>query len=189
MYATAKTGTVGLKALRAMPGKRKSARSGARLGARAAKRNAYLQALIHNEQVHDRLRQGFHSVRALSDRASRRRGRSSSFLEDRRAWRELRRAVVSFRQAAATVRGAKARRRRRLGAGAVVPVVVLGGAAAVAFNKGLREKLLGRAKGSENEQGPASHGTREAASGETGQSATVEPSAPADNAPPTTTEE
>lgn len=137
-----------LKAARAMPGKRSAVRGGAKLGARAAKRNAYLQEVLHNERLHGRVRTGLGSARAAYARVSRRGKGASDLFSDRKARRHLGRALAAFQEAAATVRGAKVRRRRRIFVRAVVPVVAIGGAGAVALNEGLRQKVTGLFSGS-----------------------------------------
>jgi hypothetical protein len=148
-------GRVGLKAAKAIPGKRRSVARGVRLGAGAAKRNAYVQALLHNERVHERLGQGLRSARIAYLRATRRGDAAEALLDDRRSRRELRRAIASFREAAATVRGAKARRRRAAAVRALVPVAVLGAAAALAANAKVRDKVLARVGGSGGADGTA----------------------------------
>ena len=145
-----------LKAARTMPGKRAAVRGGANLGARAAKRNAYLQEVLHNERVHGRVRTGLGSARAACARVSRRGRGASDLFSDRKARRELRRALTAFQEAAATVRGAKVRRRRRIVVRAVLPVVAIGGAGAVALNEGLRQKVTGLVSGSSTDGGSAS---------------------------------
>lgn len=185
MAVKGKAGKGGLKAVRAMPGKRASARGGAKAGARAARRNAYIEALIHNQQVHDRLQSGVGSIRAVYGRVLHRREGPHAVVYDRKSWRELRRAIVSFREAAATARRSKARKRRRIGARTVAVVVLVGGAGALALNKRLRQKLLRLVGRSANE----SESAREDASATSEADATEEPAAPDDNAPPTASED
>ncbi len=164
-----------------MPGKRSAPRGGAKLGARAVKRNAYLQAVLHNPRVHERVRTGIGSARAAYGRLSRRGKGADDLFADRKARRSLGQALVSFQKAAALVRGAKVRRRRRIGLRAVVPVIAIGGAGAVVLNEGLRQKVIGLVTGSSNGSGPAAGGS----STTSGSGGTVEPAAPVENAPPT----
>jgi hypothetical protein len=153
--AKRRVGRVGLKAARATPGKRRSAVRGVRLGAGTAKRNAHVQALLHNERVRERLGQGLKSARIAYLRATRRGDAAEALLEDRRSRRELRRAIASFGEAAATVREAKARRQRRAAVRVLVPVAVLGAAGALAANAAVREKVLARVSGSKGADGAA----------------------------------
>lgn len=185
MAAKQKAAKGGLKAARALPGKGAAGRRGAKLGARAAKRNAYVQAVLHNDRVHERVRTGIHSARAAYGRVSRRGKGAADLFMDRRARRDLGRGLVAFQEAAAVIRGAKRRRRRRISVRAVVPVIAIGGAGAVVLNEGLRQKLVGLVSGSSNGSGPAAGG----GSTTSGSGGTVEPAAPVENAPPTVRED
>ncbi|MBA3371575.1 MAG: hypothetical protein H0T96_09030 [Thermoleophilaceae bacterium] len=175
----------GLKAARAMPGKRAAGRRGVKLGARAAKRNAYLQAVLHNERVHERVRTGVGSARAAYGRVSRRGKGADDLVADRRARRDFGRALVAFQEAVAAIRGAKVRRRRRIGVRAILPVMAIGGAGAVVLNEGLRQRVIGLVSGSSNGSGPAAGGS----STTSGSGGAVEPSAAVENAPPTVRED
>lgn len=185
MAAKQKAAKGGWKAARAMPGKRATARQGAKLGARAVKRNPYLQTVLHNERVHERVRTGIGSSRAAFDRVSRRGRGAESLFADRKARRNLGQALVAFREAAVVVRGAKLRRRRRIGVRAIVPVVAISGVGAVVLNEGLRQRVIGLVSGSSNGSGPQAGGS----STTSGQGGTVEPAAPVENAPPTVRED
>lgn len=149
MAAKRKAAKGSLKAAKAMPGKRSAARGGAKLGARAAKRNASLQEVLHNDRVHECVRTGFRSARAAYGRVSRRGKGASDLLDDPKARRDLRRALVAFQEAAGAISGAKVRRRRRI----VVPLVAIGGAGALALNEELRQKVIGLVSGSSNASG------------------------------------
>lgn len=173
-----------MKAARAMPGKRSTARGGAKLGARAAKRNAYLQTVLHDDRVHERVRTGIGSARAAYGRVSRRGKGAEDLLADRKARRNLGQALVAFQEAAAVIRGAKVRQRRKIGTRVVLPVAVAGGVA-VTLNEGLRQRLLGLVSGSSNGSGPQADSS--APLSPSGRAA--EPSAPVENAPPTVRED
>ncbi len=174
----------GLKAAKAMPGKRSAVRGAAKLGARAAKRNAYLQAVLHDERFHERVRTGIGSARAAYGRVSRRGKGAEDLFADRKARRDLGRALVAFQEAAAAVRGAKVRRRRRIGVRVIVPVVAIGGAGAVALNEDLRQKVIGLVSGPSNGSAPAAGGSATTS----GSGGAVERAAPAENAAPTVRE-
>lgn len=128
MAAKTKAGRTAVKLGRATPGKRRTARGGLRFGARRVKRNPYLRSIARNEKVQDRLREGFASTRAVYSRTARRGKGADAVLDDRRTRREAQRAIAAFREAGATVRAAKARRRRRVGARVALPLLALGGA-------------------------------------------------------------
>lgn len=159
MDARRKTAKGGLKAARKMGRKRSTARRAGKQGAEATKRNAYLQAILHNERVHERVRTGIGLARASYGHVSRRGKRADALLTDRRARRDLGRALVAFQEAAVVIRAAKRRRRRRTGARAVMPVVALGGAIAVALNEDLRQKVMGLVSGSSDGSEPRAGGS------------------------------
>ena len=186
MAAKRKAGKGAFKAARALPGKRRSAARGARIGVRAAKRNAYVQALLHDERVRDRLNQGLRSARIVYLRAKRRPDAAEALLEDRRTRRELRRAIRSFREAAAAYRAAKARRRRRTAVTVLLPAVVIGGAGVLAANKGIRQKLVSRGSGSGTGHDA---GAGDAGAVATAPGATIEPPTSAGNGPPFQTQQ
>ncbi len=190
MAARRKVAKGSSKAARAVPGKRSAGRRGAKLGARAAKRNAYLQALIHNERVHERVRTGVGSARAAYRRVSRRGKGADDLLADRKARHQLGRAIVAFKEAADAVRGAKARRRRRIGARAVVPVVAVGGAGALLVSESLREKLVGLVSSSTNGSQPEGGGSGASDATPSAADTAVEPAPPpVENPPPTVGED
>lgn len=184
MAAKGKGAKAGMKMTKAMPGKRSGVRLGAKAGARTAKRNPYLQELIQNERVRERLRTGVSSTRAAYARISRR-GKGA---EDRKFRRELTRAIASFQEAAATVRGAKKKRRRRIGAQTLVPVLAVGGVGALAANKGLRQKVVGLASGSSNTSHAPGGSAYEGDSAAAAQSSPAESTAPGESNPPTASE-
>jgi len=154
MDARRKTAKGGLKAARKMGRKRSTARRAGKQGAEATKRNAYLQAILHNERVHERVRTGSGLARAAYGRVSRRGKGVDALVADRRARRDLGRALVAFQEAAVIARAGKRRSRRRTGVRTVLPVVALGGAVAVAVNEDLRRKVMGLVSGSSGGSGP-----------------------------------
>ncbi len=136
-----------LKAARAMPGKRSAARGGVKLGAQAA-RNAYLLEALQNKRVQNRIQTGIGSARSAYRRVSRRGKGPTDLITDPKARRDLGRSLAAFQEAAATIRGARVRRRRRIGVRVVAPLLAIGGAGAVIGNPGLRQKALGLVSGS-----------------------------------------
>ncbi|MDP9384752.1 MAG: hypothetical protein M3P50_05910 [Actinomycetota bacterium] len=139
----------GASVAKAMPAKRRLVTKGVKSRAGVATSNAYVQALLHNKKVHSRLGQGLTSARVVYLRGTRRGDSADALLDDRKSRRELRRMIASLREAAATVRGAKARKQRGAAVRAAAPiVVVVGGAGALAANAGVREKVIGMVSGS-----------------------------------------
>jgi len=136
-------GKGGVKAARVMPGKRLAARGGVKLGARAAKRNAYLLEVLQNDRVRERVQTGIASARSAYGRVSRRGKGPSDLFTDPKARRDLRRSLAAFQEAAAATRGAKLRRRRRIGVRAGAAVAVVGLAGAIVLYERLRTKVVG----------------------------------------------
>ena len=158
MAARRKIAKGSLKAPKSLPRKRSTALRAGKLGARAAKRKAYLQAILHDDRVHERVRTGIGLTRAAYDRVSRRGKGAEALFADRRARRDLGRALVAFQEAAVVVRAGRLRRRRRLGVRTVVGVSVIGGAVAVVVNEDLRQRVVELVSGSSNGSEPAADG-------------------------------
>ncbi len=150
MAAKGKAAKGGLKAARAMPAKGSVARGGVKLGAQAAKRNPYLLEVLQNRRVQERIQTGIGAARSAYRRVSRRGKGPTDLITDPKARRDLGRSLAAFQEAAAILRGAKVRRRRRIGARVVLPLVAIGGAGAVVLNPGLRQKVTGLVSGSSN---------------------------------------
>lgn len=148
MGAKVKTAKVSMKAARAMPGKRTAARGGAKLGARAAKRNAYLLEVLQNHRLQERIRTGIGSARSAYRRVSRRGRGTTDLITDPKARRDIGRSVAAFQEAAAILRGARVRRRRRIRARVILALVAIGGAGAVVLKPDLRQKVTGLLSGS-----------------------------------------
>lgn len=184
MAARRKTAKGGVKAAREIATKRSTPRRAGKRRAEATKRNAYLQAILHNDRVHERVQTGIGLARAAYGRVSRRGKGADALFGDRRARRDLGRALVAFQEAAAIARAAKLRRRRRVGVRTVLPVVALGGAVAVVVNEELREKVIGLVSGSSEDSGPGAGGSPTTSDS----GGAVERGTTAENAPPTVQE-
>ncbi len=172
----ARGGKVSLKGGRAMPAKRRTAKAGAKAGGRAAKSNVYVQALMHDDTLHDQLEEAYRSLLKAYERISRQDDVADALLDDRRTRRHLRSAATSLREAADRLRHARGRRRQKRGGTTILLVGVAGGVTALAVSEDLRARLIGLFSGSEG-------GFQQGTQGSNG----VVPSAPAENAPPTTT--
>jgi hypothetical protein len=169
MGAKAKAMKGGLQAARATPGKRSSAKGAAKLGGRSAKvgartarRSPSLQALLHDERVHDRLWSGLGALEAVYRRVSRRGNGAEALVDDRKTRRELKRAIVSFKEARNRVRKAKVKKRRRVAAGPLIAVGAVVALAALAISEKLRQKafslLFGNERATERrDAGPATN--------------------------------
>jgi hypothetical protein len=118
--------------------------------ARAARSNQYLQRLIEDEGLRSNLMSAYGSARSAYARMSNGKPAGRALLEDRKLQRELGDAVTALRDASFQLREPPRRRRRR-GIRRLLLVGVVGGALALAFNEGLRSKVLDMMFGAEEE--------------------------------------
>jgi ferric-dicitrate binding protein FerR (iron transport regulator) len=119
--------------------------------ARAARSNQYLQRLIEDEGLRSNLMSAYGSARSAYARMSNGKPAGRALLEDRKLQRELGDAVTALRDASFQLREPPRRRRRRRGLRRLLLVAVVGGALALAFNEGLRSKVLDMMFGAEEE--------------------------------------
>jgi hypothetical protein len=119
--------------------------------ARAARSNQYLQRLIEDEGLRSNLMSAYGSARSAYARMSNGKPAGRALLEDRKLQRELGDAVTALRDASFQLREPPRRRRRRRGIRRLLLVGVVGAALALAFNEGLRSKVLDMMFGAEEE--------------------------------------
>src|SRR5687767_11135207 len=132
-----------------MAAKKKAAKAGAGAFAagKAARENAYVNQLISDDELRDNLRTAFESARKAYGRMNGK-GPVKALTEDKKVQKELREAATSLRDAADTLRGAKARKKR---GGRKLMVVLVGAGLALALSEGLRKKVLDALFGAEEE--------------------------------------
>ena len=154
-----------------MASKRKKAAkagSGAIAAGRAARSNPYVQRIVEDDELRDNLRTAYESARKAYERMANGKGPARALLDDKKTQRELREAATSLRSAADSLRGAKAKRKRRR-TGRVV-LLLVGVGAALVLSEGLRKKVLDALFGAE-EEFEYSSTTTSAAAGTTAQPA------------------
>jgi len=134
-----------------MAAKKKAAKTGiAGLWAagKATRNHPYVERLIDDRDLRDKLRTAFESSRLAYERID---GRGpGAIVDDKKTQKQVKEAARSLRDAAAALRGAK-RGRRRKRRGGFLLVLLVGGGAAVALNEGLRKKALDLLFGAEEE--------------------------------------
>ncbi len=135
-----------------MAAKRRAAKAGAGAVAagKAARSNEYVQRLVEDAELRQSLRDAYESARKAYARMANGKGPAKALLDDRKTQRELKDAATSLREAADSLRGSKKKRRRRR-RGALLMVLMVGGVAAVFLNEGLRNKVLDKLFGAEEE--------------------------------------
>ena len=123
--------------------------AGAVAAGKAARSNPYVQRLVEDDQLRDNLRTAYESARKAYERMSNGKGPAKALMDDKKTQRELKEAATSLRSAADTLRGAKAKKKRRRGGRVLLLVVGVG--AALALSEGLRKKVLDALFGAEEE--------------------------------------
>ena len=131
--------------------KKKAAKAGAGAigAAQAARSNPYVQRMVEDEELRANLRTAFESAKKAYERMSNGKGPAKAVLDDKKTQRELREAATSLRDAADSLRGAKAKKKRRR-RGRVI-LLLVGAGAALALSEGLRKKVLDALFGAEEE--------------------------------------
>jgi plasmid stabilization system protein ParE len=118
-----------------------AAGAGAYGSARAAAENPYVQRLVEDEDLRSDLRSAYDSARKAYSRINGK-GPVRAITEDRKVQKEL-------RSAADTLRGGS--KRKRGGMRKLLMLAIVGGAAALALNEGMRKKVLDTLFGAEEE--------------------------------------
>jgi adenylosuccinate synthase len=131
--------------------KKKAAKAGAGAVAagKAARSNPYVQRLVEDDELRENLRTAYESARKAYERMSNGKGPAKALLDDKKTKKELKEAATSLRDAAETLRGAKAKKKKRR-RGRVL-LLIVGAGAALALSEGLRKKVLDALFGAEEE--------------------------------------
>jgi hypothetical protein len=131
--------------------KKKAAAAGAGAVAtgKAAVSNPYVQRLANDEELRDNLRTAYESARKAYSRMSNGKGPAKALFDDKKTQRELKEAASSLKDAADSLRGAKAKKKRRRGG--LLMLLLVGGIAAIALSEDLRKKVLDTLFGAEEE--------------------------------------
>lgn len=119
--------------------------------ARAAQRNRYVQRLVEDEELRGSLLAAYGAARSAYGRMSNGKPATQALFEDRKLQSELKQAANALRDASSALREPPARSRRSGGMGRRLLLLAIAGLLAVAFNEGLRSKVLDLLFGSEEE--------------------------------------
>jgi adenylosuccinate synthase len=127
--------------------KKKAVAAGA--AAKAAKDNAYLQRLIHDDDLQDNIRQAYESARDAYNRLDGKKATSQIF-DDKKLQKDLKQAAESIKEATVALREAPD---QKSGGGFMRKVLLLtiAGGLALALSEGLRKKVLDALFGAEEE--------------------------------------
>ena len=147
-----------------MAAKKQAAKAGAGAYAagKAVRSNEYVQRLVADQELRENLRSAFVSARKAYGRVN---GKGpAKALDDKKVQRELKDAAASLKEAADSLRGAKAKKKRRRRGRLVLLLVGVG--AALVLSEGLRKKVLDGLFGAEEEFEYTSTTTSSASSAE-----------------------
>jgi hypothetical protein len=115
-----------------------------------ARENPYVQRLIEDEELRDRLRNAFDAARGAYTRAAGNgKGTVKSVTSDRKVQRDLREAAESLRAASEQLRGPRRRRKGRLGR--LILLAMVGAAIALVLSEEARKTVLDALFGAEEE--------------------------------------
>ncbi|MEA2351840.1 MAG: hypothetical protein QOJ14_254 [Thermoleophilaceae bacterium] len=131
--------------------KKKAAKAGAGAVAagKAARSNPYVQRIVEDDALRENLRTAYESARKAYERMSNGKGPAKALMDDKKTQKELKEAATSLREAADTLRGAKAKKKK--GRRGKLLLLIVGAGAALALSEGLRKKVLDALFGAEEE--------------------------------------
>lgn len=117
--------------------------------AAAARANPYIQRFIEDPELRDNVRAAFEAARKAYGRMNNGKGPAKALTEDRKLQRDLRDAADSLKQAAQKLQGRKKRRRRPLRKMLLLGIIGFG--VAMILSEDLRNTVLDRIFGAEEE--------------------------------------
>jgi hypothetical protein len=117
--------------------------------AAAARANPYIQRFIQDPELRDNVRVAFEAARKAYGRMNNGKGPAKALAEDRKLQRDLREAADSLKQAAQRFQGRKKRRRRPLRKMLLLGIIGFG--VAMILSEDLRNTVLDRIFGAEEE--------------------------------------
>lgn len=123
--------------------------AGAVAAGKAARSNPYVQRLVEDDELRENLRTAYESARKAYERMANGKGPAKALLDDKKTQKELKEAASSLRSAADTLRGAKAKQKKRRRGRFIL--LIVGAGAALALSEGLRKKVLDALFGAEEE--------------------------------------
>ena len=111
--------------------------------------NPYVQRLIEDEELRDNLRTAFESARKVYGRMSNGKGPAKAILDDKKVHRDLSQAAESFKDAADAIRGKRSG--GGFGLGKALLVGIIGAALVLILSEDVRNAVLDRLFGAEEE--------------------------------------
>jgi len=115
-----------------------------------ARENPYVQRLIEDEELRDRLKDAFEAARGAYSRATGNgKGAVKAVTTDKKVQRDLRSAAESLREASEALRAPKRKRKSKLGR--LVLLAIVGAAIALVLSEDARKTVLDALFGAEEE--------------------------------------
>jgi hypothetical protein len=110
----------------------------------------YVQRLIQDAELRDNLRTAFDSGKTAYGRLSNGKGPATALLDDKKLHKELSNAASALKDASDALRDGPKRKKRR-GFGKLLLLAIIGGGVALVASEGLRNKVLDKLFGAEEE--------------------------------------
>ena len=119
--------------------------------AASLRENPYIQRIIEDAELRNRIRGAYESTRSAYGRLNNGKAPTKALMEDKKLQRELREAAASLRDAGQALREGPKRKKRSGGLGRKLLVLAVGAGLAMALSEGLRQKVLDALFGAEEE--------------------------------------
>jgi hypothetical protein len=139
-----------------MASKRKAAKKAASAGSAvaAAKDNPYLQKIADDEDLRDNVRVAFEAARDAYGRLNNGKAPTKVLLDDKKFHKDLHRSAEAMREVSDSLRHGKGKRKAKrggMGLGTLLAATVVGGIVALVVSEDLRNKVLDKLFGAEEE--------------------------------------
>jgi hypothetical protein len=118
--------------------------------ARSVASNPYVRRLLEDEELRQNIRVAFEAARNAYGRMSDGKGPAKAVMDDKKVQRDLRTAAESLRDASQRLRGRRTGR-RRFGLGKALLLAILGAALVLILSEDVRNAVLDRLFGAEEE--------------------------------------
>jgi len=118
--------------------------------ARSVASNPYVRRLLEDEELRQNIRVAFEAARNAYGRMSNGKGPAKAVMDDKKVQRDLRTAAESLRDASQQLRGRRTGR-RRFGLGKALLLAILGAALVLILSEDVRNAVLDRLFGAEEE--------------------------------------
>ncbi len=131
--------------------KGKAAKAGAAAATAAqARKNPYVQRIVHDEDLRDNMAVAFEAARNAYSRLNNGKAPAKALMDDKKLHKDLRRSADALKEATSALREGP-KKKRKGGLGRLLLLAIVGGGVAMAASEGLRNKALDALFGAEEE--------------------------------------